>query len=174
MQEVSKYGVQAFDSIQQSAANFFSDILNRTKTLAQAFRDMASSILRSMNDIIAKRFAEQLLGPGTVGGGLINAGLSAIGLGPKLATGTSNWTVPQDMFVQVHQGENVTVVPKSYAASAGGSMAPISMGGITINAPGADDSTVQKLTMLAQQIKTDAYAAVFNDLRRNGPIRRAT
>jgi hypothetical protein len=41
--------------------NFFGSILNGTKTVRQAFKDLGQSIVQSINDIIAKRMANDLM-----------------------------------------------------------------------------------------------------------------
>ena len=129
--EASKYSIQAFDSIQSALATFASDVSNHTKSVAQAFQDMAASIAKSINDLIAKKWVEQLFGAGTSGGAGIGSILGMLGLGGasgatnlgvspsgsgglgimdifsggSFATGTDY--VPSTGFYQLHQGEKV-------------------------------------------------------------------
>lgn len=70
--ERAKYSLDAQRSIQASFATFLTDLMERTKSVGQAFRDMALSIARAFENLIAQRFVERLFGPGTAGGAFID------------------------------------------------------------------------------------------------------
>ncbi|HEV2037135.1 MAG TPA: hypothetical protein VGQ96_00900 [Candidatus Eremiobacteraceae bacterium] len=75
--EIAKLAVDAdalakrfTDIFEGSFATFLTDIVGRTKTVKQAFLDMAKSIEQSISQIAAKNVAEQLFGKGGPLGGL--------------------------------------------------------------------------------------------------------
>lgn len=65
--------IQAADDVQNAFGTFLSDIATHTKTVSQAFKDMAKSILDDFAKIYANQIAKQLLGAGTEGGGILNS-----------------------------------------------------------------------------------------------------
>jgi hypothetical protein len=75
---------------------FFSGMLNGTATLKQSFTGLGMHILQTVNDIIAKRLADQLMGsifgPGTSGGGFLGSILGGGGGGAASSGGGfANW-----------------------------------------------------------------------------------
>jgi hypothetical protein len=67
--------VQILKSVRGGFEGFFSSILNGTKSVKQAFKDMGMSIFNSINDIVSKQLADALFksifgGTGGAGGGL--------------------------------------------------------------------------------------------------------
>ncbi len=164
-QEYSKYMIQARDSVQSAFATMGSDIITRTSSWSDAFKNFARSVIKSMADILAQNFAQRLFGPGSAGGNFVANLVGA--MIPKFDVGTPY--VPRDMLAFVHKGE--AIIPAGANAAGDGQYGTVSINQYFDNR-GADDAAVAKLGALAQKIKTDAYTAVLSDLRRNGPIRR--
>lgn len=69
--ERSKYQIQAAQAVQTSFETFFTDLTDRTKKLSDTFKDFGKSLLAAFNQTEAKKLAEQLVGPGTSGGGIM-------------------------------------------------------------------------------------------------------
>lgn len=50
------------DGLYSGFSTFFSDVLNGTKSIGDAFQDLAKSVLKMINDMIAKWLAEHMMG----------------------------------------------------------------------------------------------------------------
>jgi hypothetical protein len=75
LQQLPPETTQILRATRQGFEGFFSSILNGTKSVKQAFKDMGMSIFNSINDIVSKQLADALFksifgGPGSSGGGL--------------------------------------------------------------------------------------------------------
>jgi hypothetical protein len=75
LQQLPPETTQILKATRQGFEGFFSSILNGTKSVKQAFKDMGMSIFNAINDIIAKQLADALFksifgGTGGAGGGL--------------------------------------------------------------------------------------------------------
>lgn len=124
-----QYQLQADQAIENSAATLFSDLMGGTKSWKQAMLDAVNSITKALNDLVAKKLAQQLFGAGSSGGGIIDslmAGLFGGGAGgggggiapfvgggfdiPSLAVGSAY--VPQNTLAFLHKGE--AVIPAAY------------------------------------------------------------
>jgi hypothetical protein len=75
LQQLPPETTQILQATRRGFEGFFSSILNGTKSVKQAFKDMGMSIFNSINDIIAKQLADALFksifgGTGGAGGGL--------------------------------------------------------------------------------------------------------
>jgi hypothetical protein len=72
LQQLPPETTQVLQATRRGFEGFFSSILNGTKSVKQAFKDMGMSIFNSINDIVSKQLANALmdsLGLGTKGGG---------------------------------------------------------------------------------------------------------
>jgi hypothetical protein len=126
--ERKQYQLQADEAIQNSFGTLLSDLMSGTKSWKQAMLDAVNSITKALNDLVAKKLAQQLFGGGTAGGGIIDSLMSGLfgggggggvtpggfGLGgfdiPAFALGTNY--VPRDTLAVVHKGE--AIVPAAY------------------------------------------------------------
>lgn len=67
-----KFSIEAENSIKSNLESGIAAFLDGTKTLKQAFKDLATSILADISRMLAKQWVEQLVGAGTGGGDLLN------------------------------------------------------------------------------------------------------
>jgi lambda family phage tail tape measure protein len=94
LQQLPPETTQILRSTRQGFEGFFNSILNGTKSVKQAFKDMGMSIFNSINDIIAKQLADALFKSifGGAGGGIGGGGLGGIfGGGGGFGGGIANW-----------------------------------------------------------------------------------
>ena len=94
--ERSKYQTEAANAIEGNFATFFNDLTDRTKKLSDVFKDLGKSILASLNQAVSKKLANDLVGAGTTGGGILDGIIGKIlpsGSSPSAKTGT---TAPGD------------------------------------------------------------------------------
>lgn len=83
--------LSAFKGIQGSMATFFTEAVSGTKSVGDAFKGMAVSIIKSMMDVIAQALAMQalksILGAFGMGGGAVGGGIS----GQSLSFGSTGF-----------------------------------------------------------------------------------
>lgn len=105
----------------------FSSIMDGTRSVSGAFRDMGQSILQSVTSTFANKAFSYLIDAilGSAGHGLYGGGGSGLlGALPSFAVGTSR--VPRDMVAQIHEGEAIIPARQAEAMRRGG-------GGTTVN-----------------------------------------
>lgn len=112
-----QYVLQAEQAVQNTFATMLTDLMDRTKSWKQVMLDAVNSITKALNDLVAKKLAEQIFGAGTGGNsilgslfsGLFGAGASPAGGGgfsiPAFDVGTPY--VPRDTLALVHRGEAI-------------------------------------------------------------------
>jgi lambda family phage tail tape measure protein len=101
LQQLPPETTQILRAARQGFEGFFGSILNGTKSVKQAFKDLGMSIFQSINDIISKQLADALFksifgGSGGMGGGMGGGGgLGSIfgggGVGGGFGGGIINW-----------------------------------------------------------------------------------
>jgi hypothetical protein len=98
LQQLPPETTQILQATRRGFEGFFGSILNGTKSVKQAFKDMGMSIFQSINDIISKQLADALFksifgGAGGMGGGMGGGGGlgSIFGGGGGFGGGIINW-----------------------------------------------------------------------------------
>lgn len=119
--ERAKYSLQAQEAVQGSMSTMFEDLMKGTKSLSDAFKDFAASVIADIIRIQAQRMAAEIMGAssGKDGGSSSTIG-SIIGkwLGGSFAVGTNY--VPNDMLAMVHKGERIVPASQNNPAMLGG------------------------------------------------------
>jgi len=142
--ERMKYSLQAQQTIEGSMTTMFEDIIKGTKSLSDAFKSFADSVISEIIRIQAQKLAASVMGQGTSGGSTWGAILGAIasGAGGSSGGGTGSVSgsfnasdasalgisqravgtnfVPNDMLTFVHRGERITPAVQNNAAVLGG------------------------------------------------------
>lgn len=160
--ERAKYAIQAQTAVQNNMSTMFEDMIKGTKSLSDAFKDFAASVIADIIRIQAQRLAAHIMGVSTSGGGGGGNTLgAAIGnwLGGSFAVGTNY--VPNDMLAMVHKGERIVPASQNNPAMLGGG--------------GQNNTVVNNFTVAGNvdtrtqaQIATLAGLAVNRALARNG------
>ena len=120
--ENAKYSLQAQQAMQDSMGTMFEDLIKGTKSLSDAFKSFADSVIASIIRIQAQKMAEGILGM-SMGGGTVGSVFGGL-FGGSFAVGTNY--VPNDMLAMVHKGERIVPAsqnnPAMLGAGAGGGM----------------------------------------------------
>ena len=162
-----------FDSIGETAlAGFFDDVITGTKSVSDAFRDMANNISREISRLAAQDIAKRLFGGlesqgfgfgsffaklfGGGGGGLITDAFAAgnFATGGTFRVPGSGGTDQTGVFFRATPGEQVTVAPPGQ----GGGMNLV----VNFNSPLPQDRRSQL------QVAADVGRAAARATRRNG------
>jgi len=157
-----------FDEVFQTGfGNAFADVISGTKTLGDAFKDLANTIVQEINKIVAKEMASKIFGGNGGGnsfGGLIS-GLFGGGGGdplgdfigglPSFDVGTPY--VQQDQVAQIHKGERILTAKENQQYTNGDTAG--SGGTMTINntfvlsEPASKQTQAQVAAMAAQALQ---------------------
>lgn len=97
---------KVFTDVAEGAfASFITDVTSGTKSISQAFKDMAKNIAASIDQIVAKELAAKLFGGGSGGGGLIESLVGSFagsffggGTGEGITSGDSVLSATGDMI----------------------------------------------------------------------------
>lgn len=70
---------KVFTDVAEGAfASFITDVTSGTKSISQAFKDIAKNIAASIDQIVAKELASKLFGGGSSGGGLVESLIGSV------------------------------------------------------------------------------------------------
>ena len=138
---------QVSSSIESSLTSGLTDIAMGTKSVSQGFRDMATSVLRAIEEMIIKLL---IIGPlmRSLGGGIGGGSILAAAI-PKFASGTDY--APGGWSVVGENGPELMNVPTGARILPNGTVPSASNdnGGVTnvyhIDASGADSGTVERI-----------------------------
>jgi hypothetical protein len=116
--ESAKFTLDAQRSIEDAGVNFLTSLGDRTKTFKDKMLDLAKSIEGAFEQLIAKKFAQQLFAGFESGGGAgwLGTLFSNIGL-PSFDVGTPY--VPHDMVATIHRGERIVPADENAAGNFG-------------------------------------------------------
>lgn len=157
-----------FDEVFQTGfSNAFADVISGTKTLGDAFKDLANTIVQEINKIVAKEMASKIfggMGGGNSFGGLIS-GLFGGGGGdplgdfigglPSFDVGTPY--VQQDQVAQIHKGERILTAKENQqytngdTAGGGGTMTINNT--FVLSEPASKQTQAQVAAMAAQALQ---------------------
>jgi hypothetical protein len=124
--ESQKFTLDAQQQIEDATTTFLASLGDRTKSIGEKFRDLATSIERSFEDLIAKQIGKQLFasltenaGGGGTGAGWLGPMLSSLGsFIPSFDVGTPS--VPRDTLAMVHKGERIVTASDNASGNYGG------------------------------------------------------
>jgi hypothetical protein len=175
-QDVNEFGQSVNQVFSSSLEGFFTDVISGTKTVSQAFKDMAKGIIAQIAQVVAKWIAAKIMGVFNPGGGMSGAGFGGAGGGGGGGMGdllggvlgavfggfkeTGGYTMSGNAYVVGEKG------PELFVPSTAGSIIPnggsSKMGGsnVTMNISTPDANSFRRS---ASQIGT-GYA---NSLNRN-------
>lgn len=157
-----------FDEVFQTGfSNAFAGVISGTKTLGDAFKDLANTIVQEINKIVAKEMASKIfggMGGGNSFGGLIS-GLFGGGGGdplgdfigglPSFDVGTPY--VQQDQVAQIHKGERILTAKENQqytngdTAGGGGTMTINNT--FVLSEPASKQTQAQVAAMAAQALQ---------------------
>ncbi len=106
----AQFMLQAEQAVENTFSTLLSDLMNRTKSWKDIMLDAVNSITKALNDLVAKKLAQQLFGAGTGGGdllGTILGGLFGGGEAPVPSFDVGTPYVPRDTLALVHRGERI-------------------------------------------------------------------
>lgn len=92
--EQAKYQIQAREMVQGAFSNFFYDLMDKTSSLREKMKSLFMEILRGFERIIAAKFAENLFGPGTAGGEVVDMIVKPITT--AISSMTAGWFTGQE------------------------------------------------------------------------------
>jgi len=151
--ERMKYQLQAQQAVQDSMATMFEDLMKGTKSLSDAFKSFADSVIAQILRIKAQQLAASLMGVGTGGGGggsTVGSDIGTIigGLA-HFAVGTNY--VPNDMLAVVHRGERIVPASQNNPNALGGTQQHVTVNNSFTVAGSVDTRTQAQLATLAGQ-----------------------
>ena len=157
-----------FDEVFQTGfSNAFADVISGTKTLGDAFKDLANTIVQEINKIVAKEMASKIfggMGGGNSFGGLISGLFGGggsdplgdfIGGLPSFDVGTPY--VQQDQVAQIHKGERILTAKENQqytngdTAGGGGTMTINNT--FVLSEPASKQTQAQVAAMAAQALQ---------------------
>lgn len=166
-------------TVQSSMGDAFMSMVDGTKTAAEAFKEMARSIIAELYDVlVVQRLVGQFATATSAGSGLLGAIGSGLGITGNAAGGAVYAGEPsvvgehgREVFVPSSAGR-ILSVPQAKAAIGGGD------GGVVVNqtvniSTGVQQTVRAEMQSLMPQIAEGAKAAVLDARRRGGGYRRA-
>jgi len=157
-----------FDEVFQTGfSNAFAGVISGTKTLGDAFKDLANTIVQEINKIVAKEMASKIfggMGGGNSFGGLIS-GLFGGGGGDPLGSFISGLPsfdvgtpyVQQDQVAQIHKGERILTAKENQqytnGDTAGGGETIVVNNTFVLSEPASKQTQAQVAAMAAQALQ---------------------
>jgi len=152
---------------QTGFSNAFAGVISGTKTLGDAFKDLANTIVQEINKIVAKEMASKIfggMGGGNSFGGLIS-GLFGGGGGDPLGSFISGLPsfdvgtpyVQQDQVAQIHKGERILTAKENQqytnGDTAGGGETIVVNNTFVLGEPASKQTQAQVAAMAAQALQ---------------------